>query len=93
MSHVRCIGVRGSGPRVNGCHLPVPAAPAGTAINSGRFTVPPALGGKIVRAYDDVLARDIGTNDGIPVLPTVEFSATAALIRTAPLRAGAHPIV
>lgn len=68
------------------CHVPaLPTAAAGTAINGGKFTVPPALGSKVVRAYSDFLAHDIGTSDGIPVLPAPEFAATAALMRTAPL--------
>ena len=35
--------------------------------------------------YSDFLLHDIGTGDGIPVLPTPEFAATAQQIRTAPL--------
>jgi CxxC motif-containing protein (DUF1111 family) len=68
------------------CHLPaIPTAPPGTKINGGAFTVPDALGNKIIHPYSDFLLHDIGTGDGIPFLPTPEFAFTANLIRTAPL--------
>ena len=44
-----------------------------------------ALGNKIIHPYSDFLLHDIGTGDGIPVLPTPEFASTANQIRTAPL--------
>jgi CxxC motif-containing protein (DUF1111 family) len=68
------------------CHTPtlVTARP-GTRINGGAFTVPRALGNKIIHPYSDFLLHDIGTGDGIPVLPAPEFAITAKLIRTAPL--------
>lgn len=68
------------------CHTPrIVTAPPGTVINGGAFTVPPALGNKIIHPYSDFLLHDIGTGDGIPFLPTPEFAFTAPLIRTAPL--------
>ncbi len=68
------------------CHIPliITAAP-GTSINGGTFIVPDALGNKIIHPYSDFLLHNIGTGDGIPVLPTVEFASTANQIRTAPL--------
>jgi CxxC motif-containing protein (DUF1111 family) len=57
----------------------------GTRINGGAFTVPVALGNKIIHPYSDFLVHDIGTGDGIPILPGAEFAATAQLMRTAPL--------
>ena len=68
------------------CHTPsiVTAAP-GTRINGGKFTVPEALGNKIIHPYSDFLLHDIGTGDGIPVLPTAEYAGTANQMRTAPL--------
>lgn len=60
------------------------AAP-GTRINGGKFTVPEALGNKIIHPYSDFLLHDVGTGDGIPVVPTPESAATANQIRTAPL--------
>ncbi len=57
----------------------------GAKINGGVFTVPPALGNKIIHPYSDFLLHDIGTGDGIPFLPTPEFASTANQIRTAPL--------
>jgi CxxC motif-containing protein (DUF1111 family) len=68
------------------CHVSsITTARPGTLINGGAFTVPPALGNKIIHPYSDFLAHDIGTGDGIPVLPTPEYASTANLIRTAPL--------
>lgn len=68
------------------CHIPtITTAPPGTLINGGAFTVPQALGSKIIHPYSDFLLHDIGTGDGIPFLPTPEFASTANQIRTAPL--------
>ena len=68
------------------CHTAtMKTARPGTRINGGAFTVPAALGNKIIHPYSDFLAHDIGTGDGIPVLPGAEFAATAKLMRTAPL--------
>jgi CxxC motif-containing protein (DUF1111 family) len=68
------------------CHVPaIVTAPAGTVINGGAFTVPEALGNKIVRPYSDFLSHDIGSGDGIPILPTAEFANTTTRMRTAPL--------
>lgn len=68
------------------CHTPtIVTARPGTRINGGAFTVPPALGHKIIHPYSDFLLHDIGTGDGIPVLPTQEYAATANQMRTAPL--------
>jgi CxxC motif-containing protein (DUF1111 family) len=68
------------------CHTPThrTAAP-GTSINGGEFTVPEALGNKIIHPFSDFLLHDVGTGDGIPVQPTPEFAATANQMRTAPL--------
>ncbi len=68
------------------CHVPVLiTAPAETAVNGGAFTVPPALGSKVIRPYSDFLSHDIGTGDGIPVLPLPEYVNTINKMRTAPL--------
>ncbi len=40
-------------------------APAGTVINGGSFTVPPALGSKTIHPFSDFLLHDVGTGDGI----------------------------
>ena len=71
----------------NGCHVGRHCARrrAGTFINGGAFRIPFALGNKIFHPYSDFLAHDIGTGDGIPVLPGPEYAATSQLIRTAPL--------
>jgi CxxC motif-containing protein (DUF1111 family) len=68
------------------CHVArIVTAPAGTTINGGAFTVPAALGNKIIHPYSDFLAHDIGTGDGIPLAAVPEYAATANLMRTAPL--------
>ena len=68
------------------CHTPtLVTAPAGTPINGGAFVVPAALGDKVIHPYSDFLLHDVGTGDGIPVLPTPELAPTARMIRTAPL--------
>ena len=53
-----------------------------TVINLGTFTVPPALGNKIIHPYGDFLLHDIGTGDGIVQNggPKTRF-----FVRTAPL--------
>jgi CxxC motif-containing protein (DUF1111 family) len=66
------------------CHTPaIATAHPGTVVNGGEFRVPAALGDKIIHPYSDFLLHDIGTGDGIPVLP--EMPSTADQIRTAPL--------
>ncbi len=68
------------------CHVSaITTAPTGTRINGGAFTVPTALGSKVIHPYSDFLSHDIGSGDGIPVLPTPEYAATANQMRTAPL--------
>jgi CxxC motif-containing protein (DUF1111 family) len=68
------------------CHVSaLVTAPAGTLVNGGAFKVPEALGSKIFHPYSDFLTHDIGTGDGIPILPTAEFADSANKMRTAPL--------
>jgi CxxC motif-containing protein (DUF1111 family) len=68
------------------CHVDtLVTAPPGTRINGGAFTVPAALGNKIIHPYSDFLLHDIGTGDGIPGQPAPEFASTANKMRTAPL--------
>jgi CxxC motif-containing protein (DUF1111 family) len=68
------------------CHTPsITTARPGTRINGGEFTVQAALGNKIIHPYSDFLLHDIGTGDGIPVLPLPEYAPTANQMRTAPL--------
>ena len=48
------------------CHVStIRTARAGTVINGGAFTVPPALGDKIIHPYSDFLLHDVRTGDGI----------------------------
>ena len=68
------------------CHTPsITTARPGAKINGGELTVPNALGNKIIHPYSDFLLHDIGTGDGIPVLPLPEYVGTANQMRTAPL--------
>jgi CxxC motif-containing protein (DUF1111 family) len=54
------------------CHVrTLTTAPAGTAINGGKFTIPDALGEKTFHPYSDFLLHNVGTGDGI-VVPFVE---------------------
>jgi len=84
------------------CHVrSMTTAPAGTKINGGAYTVPPAIGGRTFHPFSDFLLHNVGTGDGI-VIPTVEhygritrqmprecshenFEKTQNRIRTAPL--------
>lgn len=48
------------------CHVrSITTAPAGSVINGGAFTVPAALGNKIIHPLSDFLLHDVGTGDGI----------------------------
>ena len=65
------------------CHIPsLTTAPAGTVINGGMFTVPDALGNKIIHPFSDFLLHDVGTGDGIVQNGPAD---TANKLRTAPL--------
>jgi len=68
------------------CHTSsITTAKPGAKINGSAFTVPAALGNKIIHPYSDFLLHDIKTGDGIPILPLPEYTSTANQIRTAPL--------
>ena len=65
------------------CHVSsIVTAPTGTVINGGAFTVPDALGDKIIRPYGYFLLHEIGTGDGIVQNPPQD---TANKVRTVPL--------
>jgi CxxC motif-containing protein (DUF1111 family) len=65
------------------CHVStIVTAPTGTVINGGAFTVPDALGNKIIHPYSDFLLHDIETGDGIVQNPPQD---TANKLRTVPL--------
>ena len=67
----------------NICHVrDITTAPAGTLINGGAFTVPTALGNKIIHPFSDFLLHNIGTGDGIV---QNGGQATANKLRTMPL--------
>jgi CxxC motif-containing protein (DUF1111 family) len=54
-------------------------------INGGAFTVPAALGNKIIHPYSDFLLHNVGTGDGIV---QNGGQATANKLRTMPLWGG-----
>jgi CxxC motif-containing protein (DUF1111 family) len=67
----------------NICHIEsITTAPAGTMINGGAFTVPDALGNKVIHPFGDFLLHDVGTGDHIVQGGPPD---TAAKLRTAPL--------
>jgi CxxC motif-containing protein (DUF1111 family) len=57
-------------------------APAGTLINGGAFTVPAALGNRIIHPFSDFALHNIGTGDGIV---QNAGQSTANQLRTPPL--------
>jgi CxxC motif-containing protein (DUF1111 family) len=67
----------------NICHVSrIVTAPAGTVINGGAFTVPAALGNKVLHPYSDFLLHNVGTGDGIV---QNGGQGTANKLRTPPL--------
>ena len=65
------------------CHvLSITTAPAGTIVDGGMFTVPEALGNKIIHPFSDFLLHDVGTGDGIVQVGPQD---TANKLRTVPL--------
>jgi len=68
----------------NTCHVEsIITAPAGAVVDGGAFTVPEALGNKIIHLFGDYLLHDVGTGDGI--VQTKGLQETANKMRTAPL--------
>ncbi|HVF45079.1 MAG TPA: di-heme oxidoredictase family protein [Pyrinomonadaceae bacterium] len=65
------------------CHVRnITTAAPGTAINGGAFTVPTALGNKVIHPFSDFLMHNVGTGDGIV---QNGGQSTANKLRTAPL--------
>jgi CxxC motif-containing protein (DUF1111 family) len=65
------------------CHVTsMVTLPAGTVIHGGAYTVPDALGGKVIHPYGDFLLHNINTGDGIVQAGPPD---TAYKLRTAPL--------
>ncbi len=72
------------------CHIPtLTTAATGTVINGGAFTVPAALGNKIIHPYSDFLLHNVGTGDGIVQTNIAGTNtldqSTLNKVRTAPL--------
>ena len=67
----------------NTCHVDTLTTDRpGTVINGGAFTVPEALGNKIIHPFGDFLLHDVGTGDGIVQVGPQD---TANKLRTVPL--------
>ncbi len=65
------------------CHTrTMVTAPPGTVMNGGTYTVPDALGNKIIHPFSDFLLHDVGTGDGIVQNGP---QSTANKLRTTPL--------
>ena len=65
------------------CHVQtIVTAKPGTVLDGGTFTVPDALGNKIIHPFSDFLLHDVGTGDGIVQVGPQD---TANKLRTAPL--------
>jgi len=65
------------------CHVTsITTSAPGTIINGGAFTVPAALGNKIIHPFGDFLLHNIGTGDGIV---QNGGQGSANFMRTAPL--------
>jgi CxxC motif-containing protein (DUF1111 family) len=65
------------------CHVKtMRTVPPGTVLNGGTFTVPDALGDKIIHPFGDFLLHDVGTGDGIVQVGPQD---TAPKLRTPPL--------
>jgi CxxC motif-containing protein (DUF1111 family) len=79
------------------CHVRnMVTAPAGTVLNGGTYTVPPALGNRLFHPFSDFLMHDIDSGDGIEIAVIEhhgrrnaqmqqQMSPTANRIRTPPL--------
>jgi CxxC motif-containing protein (DUF1111 family) len=58
----------------NICHVQtLTTASAGTKVNGGAFTIPPALGDKQFHPYGDFLLHNVGTGDGIVMAMTEHY--------------------
>ena len=67
----------------NVCHTrTLTTAAPGTLINGGAFTVPAALGNKIIHPFSDFALHNVGTGDGIV---QNAGQGSADMLRTAPL--------
>jgi CxxC motif-containing protein (DUF1111 family) len=65
------------------CHVAsITTAPPGTEVDGGMFTIPEALGNKIIHPFSDFLLHDVGTGDGIVQVGPQD---TANKLRTTPL--------
>jgi CxxC motif-containing protein (DUF1111 family) len=65
------------------CHVErIVTARSGTVINGGTYTVPAAIGDKVIHPYGDFLLHDVGTGDGIVQAGAAD---TANKMRTVPL--------
>src|ERR1700746_63505 len=72
-----------AGIRCGTCHVEsISTAPPGTLVDGGTFTIPEALGNKVIHPFGDFLLHDVGTGDGIVQGGPPD---TANKLRTSPL--------
>jgi len=65
------------------CHVEsMTTLATGTVVNGGMFTIPDALGNKVIHPFGDFLLHDVGTGDGIVQGGPAD---TANKLRTSPL--------
>jgi len=63
------------------CHVrTLTTAAAGTKLLAGTYTVPAALGDKIIHPFSDFLLHDVGTGDGIAIAVTEHYGVSDARI-------------
>jgi CxxC motif-containing protein (DUF1111 family) len=71
------------GIRCSTCHVEsITTVPAGAVVDGGTFTIPEALGNKVIHPFSDFLLHDVGTGDGIIQGGPPD---TANKLRTSPL--------
>ena len=69
--------------RCSTCHVEsITTAPVGTVVDGGTFSIPEALGNKVIHPFGDFLLHDVGTGDGIIQSGPPD---TANKLRTSPL--------
>jgi CxxC motif-containing protein (DUF1111 family) len=62
------------------CHVgSLTTGPAGSVINGGTDTIPPALGGKTFHPFSDFLLHDVGTGDGIVMTMEEHYGGRRAM--------------
>lgn len=64
------------------CHVrDLVTAPPGAKVLAGTYTVPEALGNKVIHPYSDFLLHEVGTGDGIAIAVTEHYGVSHAAIK------------